>query len=115
MSEPRPKITPRQRRSFELFCRQLADCLNDAGLDVQVVLKERVSVSWDHASVREFLWKPLQKAVLGKQSTKLLDKTGDIDQVYDTLNRFLGTKWGLEVPPWPHFEEDEFEKITSSQ
>lgn len=113
MPEPKPKITPRQRRALELWLRQVSDVLNDAGYSVNLVLKEKMDVDWNHDLAKALLWKPAQKAILSKASTTQLAKTGDIDAVYDHLCRHLGERFGVEVPPWPHFEENEFEKVTA--
>lgn len=100
------KITGRQRRALELYLRQVADELNDAGYTVQLALKERMDISWSHDLVKELLWRPMQKAITKKHSTKLLNKAHEIDNIYEHLNRHLGEKFGLHVP-FPHFESEE--------
>lgn len=109
------KVTPRtsrQNRALRLYFALLATELNAAGLSIQFVLKEKVDLDWSPDSVLELLWRPLQKALLKKHSTTLLNKTEDIDKVYETLNRHLGTIFGLHVP-FPHYEsEQEYIKAT---
>jgi hypothetical protein len=59
-------------------------------------LKQEVEIAWNDYMVKEYLWRPLQKAILGKKSTTELT-TKEIDQVFDTLTRHLGQKLGIEL------------------
>ena len=47
--------------------------------------------------VKKFLWRPIQKAVTGKESTAHLKKE-EYNQVYEVLNRHLADKFGVSVP-----------------
>ncbi len=91
----------KQNNSLHLYFQLLADALNDAGLDMKKVLKPGVDISWTMGSVKEYLWRPIQKFLLRKSSTTKL-KTDEIDRVYDHLNRHLGEKFGLENIPFPN-------------
>jgi hypothetical protein len=102
--EREQKITGRQRRALELWFRLLADTLNEAGYSVQTILKAKKEIDWTHDNVKELLWKSTQRALFNKPSTKQLKKTEEIDLIYNHLVRHLGEKFGIEVPPWPHFE-----------
>ena len=84
-----------QNASLHLYCNQVADALNDAGLDMKKVIK--ADVSWSMFSVKEYMWKSLQKAILGKESTTLLKKD-EIDTIYHQMNRLLAEKFGIHVP-----------------
>jgi len=84
-----------QNRAMHLYFKQVADALNSAGLDMKQVIK--VDVSWSIVSVKELIWKPIQKAILDKDNTSKLDKK-DLDFVYHNLNRLLGEKFGIHVP-----------------
>lgn len=105
--------TPRQNRALHLFFSMLAEELNAAGYSVKLVMEKKMDVEWDPRLIKELLWRPAQRAVLGSDSTKLLRKSEDIDRVYDTLNRFLGQHFGIHVE-WPHYKPGQFEEITSS-
>jgi len=74
----------------------LAEALNDAGHDMRHTLKEEVDIPWTSETVKEYLWKPVQARLLGKESTTELDRK-EVSTVYDVLNRHLGTKFGLSV------------------
>ena len=90
-----------QNRAMHLYFKQVADALNGAGLDMKQVIK--ADVQWTHISVKEMMWKPLQKALLSKESTTKLKKD-EIDTVYHNLNRLLGQKFGIYVP-FPSVDE----------
>lgn len=103
------KRTGSQNRALWLWMTQLATALNDGGFTVQLVLKEKIDLDWDKDKVKDLLWRPAQRAILGSTSTTKLKKVEDIDKVYDHLVRHLGEKFGLEVPPFP--SQEELEKI----
>jgi len=86
----------KQNASLHVLFSELADALNNAGLDQRVVLKPSVEIPWNLESVKSNLWKPIQKAVTHKDSTTELDSV-EIDKVYDILMRHLGTKFGIFV------------------
>ena len=80
----------------------MADELNAAGLGMEKVLEHKASIDWTMGGVKEHLWKPVQEAMTGKDSTASVDKL-DYVKVYETLNRHFGDKMGIHVP-WPTFE-----------
>ena len=103
------KRTTQQNKSLWLWFTLLAEKLNDAGLDMRVLLKEGIDIPWNKQTIHDFIWKPVQKALLQKDSTTKLLKKEEIDKVYDTLTRHLGTKFGVyqEFPSIEHLMEEE--------
>lgn len=91
-----PKRTLQQNKALHVLFKLLADELNDAGYDMRRTLKPEVQISWNPETVKEYLWRPVQKAQLRKRSTTELT-TDEIDKVFDTINRHLGEKFGLHV------------------
>ncbi len=91
--------TELQNSAMHLYFRMLADALNDAGLDMKKTLKPEIDIPWSDERVKEFLWRPLQEAMVAKESTTKLT-TGEPAQIYDVLDRHLGMKFGIHVP-WP--------------
>lgn len=91
------KRTDRQNRALHKMFQILADELNGAGLDQRKVLKPAIDIPWSRDSVKNQIWRPVQKAQLGKKSTTELT-TVEIDQVFDTINKHLGERFGLHVP-----------------
>lgn len=100
-------ITPRQRRSLELWLRMVAEALNESGSSVQLVLSKKMDIEWSHDLVKELLWRPAQEAIALVTSTKDLPKQEKIDLIRDHLMRHLGEKFGLEHIDWPHYETEE--------
>ena len=58
-----------QNRCLHLFCEWLAETLNDAGKDMRSTLRHDVEIPWTRESVKEHLWRPIQKAMTEKHST----------------------------------------------
>lgn len=100
--EPKPR-TKQQNKALHVLFQLLADTLNDNGLDMKKTLKPEVDIPWTAIAAKEFLWRPIQRAQLGKQSTTELT-TKEIDEVFETINRHLGEKFGVHVP-FPSIEE----------
>lgn len=86
--------TAAQNRAMHLMFTHLAQNLNEHGLDMRRTLKETVEIPWNAKTVKEYLWRPIQQAQLQKDSTTELT-TKEIDDVFGTLNRHLGEKFGL--------------------
>ena len=80
---------------FEL----LADALNSAGLDMRKTLKPEIDIPWGKDSVKDHLWRPIQIAMTGKESTTEIDKLQPSD-IYAVLDRHLSEKFGIHVE-WP--------------
>lgn len=91
-----------QNRALHLYFKLVADTLNDAGLDMRAVLKPEVEIPWTKDTVKDFMWKPIQKIMLDKKSTTELS-TKDIDIIYDTMNRHLAKHGVTEA--FPSIEE----------
>lgn len=105
MTDKKPAtLTRSQQNALHLYCQQVADALNDAGLDIEQVLKNfTMELSWSKDSVKEILWRTAQQRLLGKHSTTELNKHEDITKVYEAMNRFLA-KLGVESIPFPSFD-----------
>lgn len=88
--------TLKQNKALHVLFQSLADELNDAGLDMRKTLKPEINISWNGKTVKEYLWRPVMKAQVQKESTTELN-TKEIDMIFDTINRHLGEKFGLHV------------------
>lgn len=87
--------TLKQNAAMHKYFTLVAEALNDKQLTVKTIIK--ADIEWNPISVKSLLWKPIQEAVLHKKSTTEL-KRKEIDDVYDTINRALGEKFGIHVP-----------------
>jgi len=98
--ETEKQRTLKQNKSLHKFCELLADELNAAGLDMKTVLKPSVDIPWRKESVKEFLWRPIQEAMLQKESTTELNSAEPSD-IHAVLMRHLSEKFGVYVS-WPN-------------
>ncbi len=102
--------SPQQNKAIHVGFTLIAEALNDAGLDMRAVLKPGVSIPWTKDSVKEHLWRPIQKLMLLKESTRDLAKIEDIEVVWETMMKHLCENHGIEYIPFPHDK-----KLTSYQ
>jgi hypothetical protein len=93
-----------QNRSIHLFCRLLAEALNDSGQEMRDPFFEGGTIPWSMISVKEHVWKPIQKAVLKKESTKLL-KTNEVNRIHEIIMRNMGERRGIEYIPFPNMAD----------
>ena len=89
-----------QNRALHKYCELLANELNERGMTQMKVLRHDAEVPWTMATVKDSLWKPLQKAMLDKESTSE-GNTTDYSKVYEVLSRHLAMKLGVSVG-WPN-------------
>ena len=91
--------TDQQRKAIEVYCRELAEALNDSGYEMKAVLAvKHVDVPWTQERVKDVLWKPLQEIVTEdhKKSTTQLD-ISEVDRVYSILDRHISSNFGVHV------------------
>lgn len=96
MKQTEKKRTDRQSRALHLYFEHLAFELNDAGLDMRKTLKPGVEIPWSGDTIKEYIWRPIMEAQIGKKSTTEMT-TKDIDTVFDTITRHLANRFGLQV------------------
>lgn len=94
--------TNKQNAALHKYLDMLSEVLNDSGYCVTKTLSHDAEIPWSAAMAKELLWKPLQLAVIEKESTAEAHRDEYI-KVYDVLNRHLGEKLGVHVP-WPSHE-----------
>jgi len=88
------KRTVQQNRALHLYCKQVAEALNNAGLTVTMVLKPEIQFSM--VTVKEQMFKPILTALRGKESTTQMTSK-EINDVYDVMNKALSQKFGIHV------------------
>ena len=89
--------TSQQNKSLHLYFTLLAEELTLAGYDMRKTLQESIDIPWTPTNIKSFLWKPVQEAMLDKESTTELT-TKDIDMIYDVINKTIGERTGVHVP-----------------
>lgn len=88
--------TLKQNRALHKMFEILAHDLNECGLDMKKTLKPEIDIPWTKEAVKEYLWRPVMKAQLGKGSTTEMS-TKDIDAVFETIIRHLSSKFGFST------------------
>ena len=94
--------TSQQNRALHLYFTLLSVALNDSGFDMKKTIARDIDIMWTPYNVKEYLWKPLQKEMVGEKSTAKLKKD-ELDKVYDVLNKVIGERTG-EFVPFPSLE-----------
>lgn len=102
--QAKKKRTLTQNSALHLYFRMLADALNDAGLDQRKTLKPNVEIPWNETAIKELVWRPIQLAVVSKESSAELT-TAEVQEVYEVLNRHLASRFGISLP-WPEREDN---------
>ena len=91
-----------QNKALHKYFDLLANALNDAGYDMKRTIKPEIDVPWNAYLIKLLMWKPLQDAITGEESTAKA-KRDDYTKVYEVLNRHTAQKLGISVP-WPSNE-----------
>ena len=107
------KRTKTQNNALHLYLTQVAEALDREGHTMQDVIKciTKVEIRPTMHNVKEIIWREIQKAQLGKESTTDLNKQEDIDKVYDAMNKWLGHYFSIHIP-FPNDEQKQWEKIS---
>jgi len=96
------KRTPSQNNSLhKIFADTSAECV-EKGIDMRVLVKDNIPIEVTPQNLK-WLWKLMQKHLLLKESTTELEKNGEIDYVYDNLNKLLIDRTDGEIclPEFP--------------
>ena len=98
-------VTDRQRTHTQNNClhkwlRQLAEDLNDAGLDMKKTLRHDAEIPWDMDRAKDFMWRPVQLAMTGEESTAE-QITEAYPKIYEVIVRHLAQTHGFTAPPLP--------------
>ncbi len=99
-----------QNRALHLYCTMLSDSLNEAGFDFRETIKDGIDVPWTPELAKDYLWRPVQNAMTGHESTTKPERE-QYSEVYEVLNRHLSSKLGIHVK-WPS-KDTMNENITS--
>ncbi len=98
-SEIKDKRTSQQNRALHLYFTLLAEALNAGGFDMRETIRQDVEIPWSSDTIKEYLWRPIQKALFKKQSTARLKKK-EVDKIYEILNKTIGERTAVHVA-WP--------------
>jgi hypothetical protein len=93
------KRTLTQNASLHKYLTMVAHELETMGFTMQDVV-EKVSLAEIYPtleSVKEVIWRPIQKAQLGKTSSTTLT-TAEINKVYEPMAQFLAQNFQISLP-----------------
>ena len=98
-SSPTKERTDKQNKALHLYLTLVSDALDREGVTMQDVCKaiRRAEIRPSKNALKEVVWRPLQTILVGKKSTKDLE-TNEVDKVYEAMNKWLGTEFGIHVP-----------------
>lgn len=92
--------TDKQNSALHVYCKLLAQALNDAGYNYIIEINgKRTQVDWSMYSCKDYLWRPIQKAISNKNSSTQCS-TKDYPEIYENLNRLTAERFGVSVA-WP--------------
>ena len=101
--------TDRQFRAFHKGLSLHAKALTDAGWTIQKTLEGSVELPWTQTLLKELYWKPIQKAMTGKDSSKDLT-TIELQEVWKIFSTNLSPKCG-DIP-FPSIEVEMMKTLT---
>ena len=95
---PDHQRTNKQNSAIRVYCREVAEALNAAGMDMQQFpFKQGFGLPWSDYTVMEFLWRQVQVALTGKESSTKLDTT-EVNGVYMVLSKKLAEVASIDIP-----------------
>lgn len=89
---PEKKLTKKQNDALHKYFRLLAEEFGLAGLDMKRTLKPEIDIPWTEESVKNNLWRPVQKSMTGKESTQDLNSI-EINKIFEAIHFSLSTKY----------------------
>jgi len=102
--------TQSQNNAIHLYLTQVANELDRNGHTLQDVVKEirKVEITPTMHNIKEVVWREIQKAHLGKESTTFLTKH-EVTEIYEIMNKWLGLHFKIHVP-FPVDQRRQYEK-----
>ena len=99
----RPNRTTRQNNALHAYLREIAEQMNARGMDMRQVLKPTVEIAPTMQLIKDYMWRPIQKILTGKESTEQLTTT-EVDKVYQEMSKHLAANLDIQVgfgrSPW---------------
>lgn len=103
LTEKKLTRTLSQNNAIHLYCRMIADTLNDMGrtFNFKGIKGKDIELKYTMNLVKETLWKVLQDALFDKKSTTELT-TAEVGEVAQIIEMFFA-KQGIDLP-FPSYE-----------
>lgn len=93
------KRTNQQRKAIEVFCRELAEKLNDAGYDFNDGRIIRLPVSFTQENVKEHIFKVVMNNLYPEITSTAQLNTKQVNEVYNGVNMIISENWHIYVDP----------------
>ena len=89
--------TGKQNDAIHAYCREVASVMAAHGYDMKTVIKDGVPIDPTMELIKEYMWRPIQKAVTGVESTRKINPM-EVNDIYEVLSRLLVEKYSIDVP-----------------
>ena len=89
--------TGKQNDAIHAYCREVASIMAAHGMDMKSVIKEGVPIEPTMYLIKDYMWRPIQKAVTGVESTRKISPL-EVNEIYEVLSRLLVEKYSIDVP-----------------
>ena len=94
-----------QNNAAHKWFREMAETLNEAGLDVQIVLShDKLETMWTEELFKEIIVKQFAKAIYGKDKTSELT-TKEFSEVMEAISKGFNREFGIYLR-FPSKEEE---------
>lgn len=110
--DKKPLRTTKQNSALHKLLTELADELNSSGKTMTKVLSQNADILWTPYSTKEFLLKPIIKAMYGKESTTQLS-TKELSAACEFMLNHIAKTTGvaLEFPSISSMEQESKERV----
>ena len=93
--------TESQNNALHLWLHKKVEQCREAGITRQMILSKTMELEVTDEFMKD-IWRDVQDAMFKTgRKTRNLDKNGQIDEVYEHLNRFFAEKFKLPGTDWP--------------
>jgi len=96
--------TDQERKATEVYCRKVAEVLNDGGFDLSAILaKKHIPVSCTQENIKENVFKAIVKAMFPPKISTTELTSSELSETYEVMSKWLGTEFGVHIE-WPSEE-----------
>ena len=95
--------TDQQRKAIEVYCREVAKEMNDAGHSVQETFSAPVSLSQEN--IKQGMFKVVMKALYPDKTSTTDLETNEVTNVYENMNRITAERYGISMEFPNYFSE----------
>ena len=98
LTEKKKQRTLKQNNAIHLYCEMIAEALNDLGWTFRYsgIKGVEMELKYTPTIVKETIWRPIQMALFGKESTTELTTT-EVSEISEQIEMFFA-KQGIDLP-----------------